>query len=200
MKLIVLSGFLGTGKTTCILLLAEYILKQNIEKKMPLVIIENEVGQTGVDDEIIRQKGYEVKTLLSGCICCTLNTSLIATLKEIKEKYDPEYVIFEPSGVAYPDRILKSLKEEYAPDIVWCRQITFVDVSRWNKIKRISPNLCNAQVANAQFVCMNKCDLVDESIISEIEEEIKALNPTAHMIRTVANKGIGESFLGEVLL
>lgn len=79
-------------------------------------MIENEVAENGVDDKLLEKNGLNVKALAAGCICCTLNSDLITTIKQLHEEYVPEYVIFEPSGVANPRRIWASLKQ-YAKKI-----------------------------------------------------------------------------------
>lgn len=126
MKVILFSGFLGVGKTACILSLARHLMDGHSGEGTRLVIIENEVGEIGVDDLILQTAGYEVQSLLSGCICCTLSTDLTKTLNDISAQYDPEYVIFEPTGVAFPRRIADTLRAWGHP-AEWIRQVTVVD-------------------------------------------------------------------------
>lgn len=198
MKVILFSGFLGSGKTVAILSLARYLMKGKKEGRNRLVIIENEVGETGIDDEVLTSAGYKVQSLLSGCICCTLSTDLTKTLNDIGETYAPEYVIFEPTGIAFPHRITDTLKT-WGADIEWIRQVTVVDAPRWGRIRQVTPALVEAQVASADCVLLNKCDLAGEETLERTEAELRILNPQAELRRVVAAQDVDESIWRTVL-
>ena len=86
MELIIISGFLGSGKTTVLL----SIVRDAVEKYgKKVAIIENEVGQTGVDDQFLKEQGLDVREIYSGCICCSLRMDLIQTLLELEREHDP---------------------------------------------------------------------------------------------------------------
>lgn len=90
----IISGFLGSGKTTLIKkLLAEVFTNEKI------AIIENEFGEIGIDSGFLKESGVEIKELDSGCICCSLVGDFETSLKEVVDTYKPERVIIEPSGV-----------------------------------------------------------------------------------------------------
>lgn len=198
MKLIVFSGFLGSGKTMAILSLAASLMDGAGSDRTRLVIIENEVGTTGIDDTILENAGLEFRSLLSGCICCTMAVDLIKTITDIAEHYNPEYVIFEPSGVAYPERITDSL-QKYVPDLEWVCQITIVDTRRWDALHTVTPALMDSQVETADFILMNKCDLVSMAELEATEKQIHKLNPVAKCYRTVATQGLPEELLRKVI-
>lgn len=198
MKLIVFSGFLGAGKTVAILSLAAEILRNNQNKPNRLVILENEVGNVGIDDSLLAHAGLEVRSLLSGCICCTLSTDLTSEMNRIYERYNPEYVIFEPTGVAYPNRIIATL-QQYAAGIEWIRQVTVVDAQRWERICSATPALARGQVADAAVVLLNKCDLVPEETASTVEAELREMNPAAVIYRTVVTDGLADEIWRRVL-
>ncbi len=198
MKLLVFSGFLGSGKTMAILSLALSLLRRGSEDRTRLVIIENEVGAAGIDDTILERAGLEYKALLSGCICCTLALDLTKTIDEIAEQYHPEYIIFEPSGIAYPDRIIDTL-QKYVPDLEWIRQITVVDAQRWNRLRQVTATLVDAQVKTADFILLNKCDLVSSAQLEAIEDGLRHLNPMAQQYRTIATDGLPEALLRQVI-
>jgi G3E family GTPase len=112
MNIIIFGGFLGSGKTTTILSLAHYIVeKEKSSDKPNLVIIENEIGETGIDDKVLKSNGYSVKELFSGCICCTLSSDLTIMLNDIAEKVNPKWVIIECTGLAYPSKITDTLNK-----------------------------------------------------------------------------------------
>ena len=100
MKVIILGGFLGSGKTTVLLQMAP-LIREISKKEMALAVIENEIGEVSVDSRL--RQGYEVRELFSGCICCTLTSDLGSALREIGWEYDPEYVLVE--GVSASDKM-----------------------------------------------------------------------------------------------
>ena len=112
MNIIIFGGFLGSGKTSTILSLAHFIVEKGKKSDKPnLVIIENEIGEIGIDDKVLKSSGYSVNELFSGCICCTLSTDLVIMLNDISEKISPSWVIIECTGLAYPSKIINSLNK-----------------------------------------------------------------------------------------
>ncbi|MDR2957199.1 MAG: hypothetical protein LBU61_03325, partial [Coriobacteriales bacterium] len=94
MRVIVLGGFLGSGKTTILLQLARRIVdKYQPSKEYPVVVIENEVGEISIDSELMG--AFQVTELIAGCICCTLSSDLTKSVITITETYDPEFIIIE---------------------------------------------------------------------------------------------------------
>ncbi|MCL2146521.1 MAG: hypothetical protein FWH52_01815 [Synergistaceae bacterium] len=198
MKLIIFSGFLGSGKTLLILSLAEKILRNADVSRINIVIIENEIGETGIDDKVLNDAGYEVRTMLAGCICCTLSVDLTIALNDILDKYDPEYVIFEPTGIALPDRIVKTV-EEYGKGISDVSIITVVDAKRYDMLTHMTPSLLSGQLKPAEFIFINKCDLVSEDALEEISSEVSRTNGAAKVFRVSALNGISEGIWDEVI-
>lgn len=198
MKLIVFSGFLGAGKTMAILSLAGMLMRGRREGRTRLVIVENEIGAAGIDDKVLGQAGYEVRSLLSGCICCTLSTDLASTLGEIAQSYDPDYVIFEPSGVAFPDRIIGTIRSFVAP-VEWITQVTVVDAKRWKRLMAVTPELAAAQVQNADTLLLNKCDLVSAGELEQVEQALRRINARAVIRRVVATDAIPDQIWREAV-
>ena len=230
MKLIIFSGFLGSGKTMLILSLAEKLLgakmsgafqdadigvsisaglnanidneniavSGNSDGRMRLVIIENEVGETGVDDKLLNSAGYTVKSILAGCICCSLSADLISALNDISKKYNPEYVVFEPTGVAFPDKIIEAVGK-YGENIESINVITVIDAKRYDKLMIVTPGLITGQVESAGLILINKCDLVTDEAIDNIEANLRAVNKTADIRRISAVKGVPDAIWLEVL-
>lgn len=159
MKLIIFSGFLGSGKTASILSLSEWLLGRSQGGANPsLVIIENEIGDIEYDKAYLESRGLTVKNLLSGCICCSLSTNLPEQLFSIKEQYDPDYIIIEPTGAAFPERIKEAARfaDIQNEDIII---ITIVDVTRIMKLRQVVPYLIESQIKNADVVLISKTDL-----------------------------------------
>ena len=93
-KIDIISGFLGAGKTTLI----KKLLKEGFQNEQ-VVLIENEFGEIGIDGGFLKEAGIEIREMNSGCICCSLVGDFGASLKEVVEKYNPDRIIIEPSGV-----------------------------------------------------------------------------------------------------
>lgn len=191
MRLVTLSGFLGSGKTSVLLSLAAWILSGWKGNGKRLVIIENEVGEVGVDDKLLANAGYDVKALLAGCICCSLSKDFLTTLNQVRERYNPEYVVFEPSGVAYPDRIVRGV-EQYVKGVEWMRQLGIVDSQRWRKILRATPELFTNQLKGSEKILLNKCDLVAEDELTALEDCVRSINGEASIWRVCAKKNLDD--------
>lgn len=181
MKIIILGGFLGSGKTSVLLQLAHYLVEQSSDrKKTQVAIIENEIGQIGIDDKVLRGNGYEVRDIFSGCVCCSLNSDLISGIKEISSISDPAWLIIEATGVAFPDKIAGSLYNSLGLE---SRIVTLIDAKRWKRIRVPLANLIEGQLSDAQVVLINKTDLVNEAELIELEKELSGLNPDAGLYR-----------------
>lgn len=187
MKLIVLSGFLGSGKTSVLLSLAGHLNRGGRGKR--ILVIENEVGDVGIDDKVVARAGFEVRPLLAGCICCTIATDLVTTLNEAYALHRPDFAIFEPSGVAYPGRIADSVSR-YANGIEWLRQITVIDARRWRRIHTAMPALSESQVRGAGLLLLNKCDVATEEEIVLAEQDVRRISPGTPLRRTCAREGV----------
>jgi G3E family GTPase len=105
MHLLLVTGFLGSGKTTLIIPLAQSV----VQLKRRVAILVNEIGEIGIDNQLMRQLDLNVWELLAGCICCTLSGDLVATLQKLDADYAPDLVIVEPSGAADPRNVLTAL-------------------------------------------------------------------------------------------
>ena len=103
-KIEIVSGFLGAGKTTLI----KKLLKEAFAGEK-LVLIENEFGEIGVDGGFLKEAGIEITEMNSGCICCSLVGDFGTALKEVLEKYSPDRVIIEPSGVGKLSDVVKAV-------------------------------------------------------------------------------------------
>ena len=105
MNIIIVTGFLGSGKTTFLTKLATRATKKGLK----VGILVNEIGEIGLDDQFMRRLGLNVWEVLGGCICCTLTADLISTLDTLKNDYDADIVLVEPSGAADPRAVISTL-------------------------------------------------------------------------------------------
>jgi G3E family GTPase len=186
----VLTGFLGSGKTT----LLNHIMNSP-DHGMKFAIIENEFGEIGVDDKILKLKEKseeQIVETMNGCICCTVRGDLVKVLERMKERVSEfDAIIIETTGLADPAPVAQtfcveeSLKDFYVLDGI----ITVVDAKHWlQHLKEEKPegveNESSEQVAFADRVLVNKIDLVDETQLKEVEENIKKINCWAQVFRT----------------
>jgi G3E family GTPase len=196
MKVIILSGFLGSGKTSVLLQFAKRMAAKHPENPHSVAIIENEIGDIGVDDQTLGGSGgYEVKTLFAGCICCTLIGEVATSIMEIQKEQDPDYIIIEPSGVAQPDYIAETIKNILDLDSVIT---TIVDVQRWPRIACAMGTLLSAQLRSASLILVNKVDKVDKAALDECIEQVRGYNPTAPLRCIQANDEIAPEILDAI--
>lgn len=188
MNILLFGGFLGSGKTSIILQVARYLVETRNKEfsawqselgKPSLVIIENEVGETGIDDKILKAEGLSVRDLFAGCICCTLNAELTICLNEIQEELSPQWVIIETTGMAFPDRIAETITK-YGKGIDSLKTIVVADAERWDELSTVMPGLIEGQIAKADVILLNKIDCLGElAQVSEVKENVRRINPSA---------------------
>jgi len=190
----ILTGFLGSGKTT----LLNWILKANHGKK--LAVIENEFGETGVDEEVLVAREHADEIMIevkNGCICCTVRGDLVESLAKIYKQTNGagkplDGVIIETTGLADPAPVCQSffVEEAIASKFEIDAVVTVVDakhiIQHLNEVKpKDVENEAVEQVAFADRIMLNKIDLVpQEAKLLEIEGRIKAINKYAHIVRT----------------
>ena len=197
MKVLILGGFLGSGKTSLLVKLAKHVIGDDDSKKSKIVIIENEVGEAGVDDATLSGTGLKVKDMFAGCICCSLAGQIVPALREIEESYDPDLVIIETTGVAFPNQV-KTTISSMMPDLE-IRICVIVDSKRWPKIKRAMAMLLEGQMEGANAILINKIDLADEESVAMAVNDVSAINPDAPVYKVSANMDIDGKVWDEIL-
>ena len=185
MQLLVISGFLGSGKTSILMPL----VKRLTQNGMKIAIIENEVGKTGVDDIYLKEHGLNVKEIFSGCICCTLRVDLIRTLLTIENEYSPDLVILEPSGVAGPSQILTALLG-YGGDISSKFLLSIIDAERFANLTTMNMPIITDGIQNADLVAVNKVDLVSDEQLNSLRKKILGFNQDADIMNLSILKNI----------
>lgn len=191
MKIIVLGGFLGSGKTSVLMNMAHYLVANSTSNnEYKVAIIENEIGETGIDDQFIRNDGYSVENLFAGCACCSLSGELIASISKLKNEMNPEWLIIEATGVAYPAGIKTRVKELLDIDSTI---ITIVDAKRWKRLRAAMETLVLGQLESASAVLINKIDLVDEETLENVKDGVRECNQIVEMFCVSAQNGIDEA-------
>lgn len=184
MRILVLSGFLGSGKTSLLMGLARFLAKDAQEQDSPRVIIlENEAGEQGVDDKLLRMQGLRVENLFAGCACCTVGTELIQSVIYIEKNFAPDWLILETTGLAYPGLIRENLLAACHRE---CRICTVVDAQRFQRLLKPMERLLKGQISCADAVLVNKTDLVDEQTVQNCEMIVRQMNKRTDCIRTCA--------------
>ncbi|MFI4910585.1 MAG: GTP-binding protein [Sedimentisphaeraceae bacterium JB056] len=186
MNLLIITGFLGSGKTTFLKYIAEEFIARYPGKKM--AVIENEIGKIGVDGSFLSSTGLLLKEINSGCICCGLRVDFITTLCDIEEELSPELVILEPSGVAGPRQLVQSL-ESIADKIDSVRILTLMDASRINYLPDITIPIIKDGVEICDFLALNKIDLVSNQQLMEIIGKLRVIRNDLQIIKTSAVTG-----------
>lgn len=177
MKLLIIGGFLGSGKTTLLMALAR---KWSTDGRR-IAIIENEVGEIGIDGAYMRQQGLEVQELFGGCICCTLAASLVPTIEQLQKLHQPDTIILEATGVARPGDIVSNVKG-YASTVDQIFVLTIVDAARYEMFSDMMAPLFEAQVKPADILGISKLECSDATNLEDIKKGIQPLNPKASII------------------
>ena len=198
MKVIILGGFLGSGKTSVLLQLAEFLVNQslNAENTTPVVIIENEIGGSGVDNLLLESQGLTVKNLFAGCACCTSSGQLADTISLLKKEFDPEWIVIEATGLAYPDQIKHTVEAAFDLET---GIITIVDAKRWFRLIAAMESFVSGQLENASGVLINKIDCVEENVLNGVIQSVRTYNPTVPCYPISAIEKLTDGFWGSLL-
>ncbi len=184
MRILLFGGFLGSGKTTTILQIAKYITEY---KQETVALIENEIGEAGIDDQLLADSGLQVRPLFGGCVCCQITSDLISAVREIRETIKSDWLIIEMTGLAIPGNIAR-LINEYCNFYTGFKTITIVDMGRWLELKEVLGPLVTGQVEKTDMVIINKAD-IGGSDQSEIIHDIKEIvNNVPIMVVSAADK------------
>ena len=190
-KVDVISGFLGAGKTTLIKKIFETVLDN--EK---VVLIENEFGEIGIDGSFLKESGIQIKEINAGCICCSLVGDFETSMKEVINTYHPERIIIEPSGVGKLSDIINAILkiDELQINIL----ATVVDGVKTKMYLKNFGEFFNNQVEAANTIIISKTDKMSEEKVLEVVELIKEKNDDATII-TTAIKDLDSATLIKVL-
>lgn len=189
MKCIIIGGFLGSGKTTTIRRLVEHLGKQG----QKTAVIVNEIGEIGIDGDTISAGKVETREITSGCVCCTLRISLEYTLRNLMESYNPDTIVIEPTGIAFPEQIKNNIKDMGIPGVTFAPIVNLVDAGYLSQKTGELQNFMKYQIGEAEILGINKVELINCEELLEICLLLRKLNPRARMIHFSAWRG-GENF------
>lgn len=178
MKILIVSGFLGAGKTT--------FIKEMIEKtKKNLVILENEYGQNNIDSKELSGNGpSDLKLLefMEGCVCCTQKDKFSNTILTISAGLDPEYLVVEPTGVGKLSNIIAAIKKVMYEKIILLNPIVVVSPRGFKDNMAEFPEIYTDQLRYAGTVVLSKIENEDINVINEVADKIHEINPSADII------------------
>lgn len=187
-KIDIISGFLGSGKTTLIRKLLNETLKN--EK---VVLIENEFGEIDVDSDFLKDTSIEIKSINAGCICCSLQGDFEEALKKVIETYSPDRIIIEPSGVGKLSDVTKAVKTVEEANInALC---TIVDARKCKIYAKNFKEFFNDQIKAANCIIMSKTQTISEEKLKEAYAIIKEINPEARIMTTAWDNLYGSTIL-----
>ena len=190
-KIDIISGFLGAGKTTFIKKMIEEVFKG--EK---IVLIENEFGEVGIDGGFLKDAGIEITEMNSGCICCSLVGDFGKNLHEVIEKFHPDRILIEPSGVGKLSDVMKSVIDvEKDEDVKLNGLITVVNALKASKQMKAFGEFFNNQIEYATTVVLSRSQKATPEQLELCVKQIQALNPKAAVITTPWDEIKGEQIL-----
>ena len=176
----ILTGFLGAGKTT----LLNHILAN--QQGVKTAVLVNEFGEIGIDNDLIIATGEDMVELSNGCICCSINGELLEAVYRILDRPDPvDYLVVETTGLADPLPVAMTflgsdLRDQTRLDSI----ITLVDAENFSD-EILEGEVARAQVVYGDILLLNKCDLVSEQRLSEVEGQLRAIKTDARILRSV---------------
>lgn len=195
-KIDIISGFLGAGKTTLI-----KKLLQDAFKGQQIVLIENEFGEIGIDGGFLKDAGIEIKEMNSGCICCSLVGDFGTALKEVVEKYHPDRIVIEPSGVGKLSDVIHAVENLNLDDEVKLNSaVTVVDVLKCKMYLKNFGEFFKNQVEAAGTIILSRTDM-KKATPEKIEAAItliRELNPDATIITTPVEQLGGKKILDTI--
>lgn len=172
MDIVIIAGFLGTGKTTLILNTVGQITERTGKK---VAMIVNDFGNIGIDGKVMEKYGLKVQELPRGCICCTLGPSFLDTIRTIHDKFGPDLVIVEPSGIADPDSILATMEHYQGRPLGKISTVILLDAVRFPLLVQAMRIPMTKQLHSADLVLLTKTDEVDENRLKDMESFVRSV-------------------------
>ena len=193
-KIDIISGFLGAGKTTFIKKMIEEVFQGQ-----KIVLIENEFGEVGIDGGFLKDAGIEITEMNSGCICCSLVGDFDKNLKEVLDKFHPDRILIEPSGVGKLSDVMKSVTSlEKEQDVKLNALVTVVNAAKASKQMKAFGEFFNNQIEFATTVVLSRSQNVTQEKLELCVKQIQDLNQKAAVITTPWDDITGEAILNVI--
>ncbi len=176
MKVLIVSGFLGAGKTT-------FIREMMKHFKREMVILENEYGNTEVDQQALENlNAAEVRNLTEGCVCCTKSADLNASVATIESTLSPELLVVEPSGVGALSNVLRNLQKIQYGRIQLLRPVTILNASSFLRDWEEYGEVYRDQIETAGTIAISQPEQIDAELYEAVADRVSALNPGAELL------------------
>ena len=187
LKIDIISGFLGAGKTTLIKKLLSSALKGQ-----KIVLIENEFGDIGIDGGFLKESGIQINEMNSGCICCSLVGDFKKALNQVYEQYAPDRIIIEPSGVGKLSDVLQAVLSAQLPDIEISSLTAVVDAKKCKMYIKNFGEFYKNQIEQAKCVVLSHTSNIDDAKLQYCLDTVKSLNKDAVIVTTPWDEIDGE--------
>ena len=194
-KIDIVSGFLGAGKTTLI----KKMVKEAYQGEK-LVLIENEFGEISIDGGFLKESGVQISEMSSGCICCSLVGDFGKALREVKEQFQPDRILIEPSGVGKLSDVIVAVENTVA-DIPDMKLNSFVTVADAGKVKVYMKNFgefYNNQIEAAGTIILSRTQKLTQEKLEAAAALPRGKNPTAAILTTPWDQLDGQAILAAV--
>ena len=194
-KIDIVSGFLGAGKTTLI----KKMVKEAYQGEK-LVLIENEFGEISIDGGFLKDAGIQISEMSSGCICCSLVGDFGKALREVKEQFQPDRILIEPSGVGKLSDVIVAVENTVA-DIPDMKLNSFVTVADAGKVKVYMKNFgefYNNQIESAGTIILSRTQKLTQEKLEAAAALLREKNPTAAILTTPWDQLDGKTILAAV--
>ena len=194
-KIDIVSGFLGAGKTTLI----KKMVKEAYQGEK-LVLIENEFGEISIDGGLLKDAGIQISEMSSGCICCSLVGDFGKALREVKEQFQPDRILIEPSGVGKLSDVIVAVENTVA-DIPDMKLNSFVTVADAGKVKVYMKNFgefYNNQIEAAGTIILSRTQKLTQEKLEAAVALLREKNPTAAILTTPWDQLDGQAILAAV--
>ena len=189
-KIDIFSGFLGAGKTTVIKkMLGEAYSGEKV------VLIENEFGEIGIDGGFLKDSGIQITEMNSGCICCSLVGDFSRALRDVIEKFSPDRVIIEPSGVGKLSDVIHAVQNANDERAELNSFTTVVDVNKCKMYMKNFGEFFNNQIENASAIIVSHADKASDEKVRECIALLREHNPSAVIIATPLSQLTGKQIL-----
>jgi len=191
MKILLISGFLGAGKTTFIKEMAKNI---NLE----FVVLENEYADIGVDGDFLDEKNLNVWEMSEGCICCSMKGDFKSSIKRIYSEINPEYLVIEPTGVGMLSSIIENIREINNDNIEILSPLTLIDITSFKEYLETFNNFFIDNLKNTGKVILTKLENFNSFDIENIKREISKINSNLEIV-TDDYRTFPKEWFGEIL-
>ncbi len=188
----IISGFLGSGKTS----LLNHLLETNHGRRIAVLV--NDFGAVNIDADLVKARDGEVVSLENGCVCCSLSEGLlVAVMRAVRLDPAPEHIVVETSGVADPFEVARTFGD---PELHGCAPldaiVTLADAQQHEALRDEALALARRQIEAADIVILNKTDLASPEAVESAREDIRKLNPKARITTAVRGRVDADALLG----